>query len=215
MEKYIVFIDFDNTISLIDVFDDLISRFSSQKARCQELEAKWQRQEIGSRRCLEGQIATLAISRKQLDSYLKRVKIDPYFKGLRQFFSTKKIKSIVLSDNFNYVVKNILSQRGVNHLPIFSNQLWFSRGRIKVKFPFQNRRCHACGHCKKETIEHQLKNGFKVVYIGDGRSDFCPAKFADIIFAKGELLEYCRKEKIACLAYRNFKDIQRYFKKIF
>ena len=41
----------------------------------------------------------------------------------------------------------------------------------------------------------------RVIFIGDGRSDICPARNADIVFAKTGLLSYLRDAGIPCLAY--------------
>ena len=46
-----------------------------------------------------------------------------------------------------------------------------------------------------------------IVYIGDGYSDFCAVKFADIVFAKGELQTKCQNENISYYLYKNFDDI--------
>ena len=48
-----------------------------------------------------------------------------------------------------------------------------------------------------------------IVYVGEGYSDRCPVRFADVIFAKDDLLQYCRKENIPHYEYATFADIQR------
>jgi 2-hydroxy-3-keto-5-methylthiopentenyl-1-phosphate phosphatase len=53
-----------------------------------------------------------------------------------------------------------------------------------------------------------------IVYIGEGYSDRCPARFADIIFAKDELLRFCQRENISYFAYATFADIQDRMKDI-
>jgi 2-hydroxy-3-keto-5-methylthiopentenyl-1-phosphate phosphatase len=50
-----------------------------------------------------------------------------------------------------------------------------------------------------------------VVYIGEGYSDRCPSRYADVIFAKDDLLNYCRTENIPCIAWRSFADVQKRF----
>ena len=54
-KNLIVFFDFDNTIANIDVVDDMLERFSGDDG-WKELEERWQREEIGSRECLKGQV---------------------------------------------------------------------------------------------------------------------------------------------------------------
>ena len=47
-----------------------------------------------------------------------------------------------------------------------------------------------------------------IVYIGEGYSDRCPARYADIVFAKDDLLKFCHRENISYLEYRTFADVQ-------
>ena len=42
-----------------------------------------------------------------------------------------------------------------------------------------------------------------IIYVGDGRSDICPAKEADIVMAKGVLLKYLRSHKLPCVEFNN------------
>jgi 2-hydroxy-3-keto-5-methylthiopentenyl-1-phosphate phosphatase len=47
-----------------------------------------------------------------------------------------------------------------------------------------------------------------IVLVGEGYSDRCPARFADLVFAKDELLSHCRTNGIPYTEYRTFSDIQ-------
>ncbi len=46
-----------------------------------------------------------------------------------------------------------------------------------------------------------------VVYIGDGRSDFCVSARADLLFAKGELADYAMARGQAFQEFTTFHDI--------
>jgi len=46
-----------------------------------------------------------------------------------------------------------------------------------------------------------------VIYIGNGDSDISPAKYAHQIFATGELLAYCRENKLECKPFNDFSEI--------
>ena len=82
-KNFIVFFDFDNTITSIDVIDDMLERFSGDD-KWKDLEKRWQREEIGSLECLKGQVEGIRVDKETLDNYLSKVKIDPYFKKLLQ-----------------------------------------------------------------------------------------------------------------------------------
>ena len=45
------------------------------------------------------------------------------------------------------------------------------------------------------------------IYIGDGRSDFCVAGRADLVFAKDKLADYCSDKNIPFIAFDDFADL--------
>ena len=53
-----------------------------------------------------------------------------------------------------------------------------------------------------------------IVFIGEGYSDRCPARYADIVFAKDELLSYCQQENISYFEYQSFSDITKRLQKM-
>lgn len=211
-KKPTVFFDFDNTISKSDVFDRLLLRFSKDK-RWVELEKKWKEGEIGSRECLEGQLKSIAVTRQKLDKYLARVKLDAYFKRLLKLLESKGIKTVVLSDNFDYILNRILEYNGIKNLKVCSNKLKFSRKKLVPVFHLSGDRCLKCGHCKMSSLFTHTRKGSPMIYVGDGLSDACPSKHVNVVFAKEDLLEYCKRNKMPYIPYRTLKDVYEYFKR--
>lgn len=203
---YSVFFDFDNTIATIDVLDDIIERFSENRD-WEAYEKAWKMGRIGSRECLKGQLKSVRISKKGLLRYLSGVKIDPYFKKVLAVLKENKIRPVILSDNFSFVIKNILKNNAIKGLTVYSNAIRFRKDRIIPSFPHALPSCLRCGNCKKSNL---FKNNFrdKIIYIGDGLSDVCAAKEADIVFGKDDLLRHFRKLKRRCIA---FKDMRRVY----
>jgi 2-hydroxy-3-keto-5-methylthiopentenyl-1-phosphate phosphatase len=52
-----------------------------------------------------------------------------------------------------------------------------------------------------------------VVFIGDGYSDMCVSGYADVVFAKNQLLSYCKSSQIPCISYNAFSDILDWYRK--
>ena len=56
----------------------------------------------------------------------------------------------------------------------------------------------------------------KIIYIGDGHSDICPSRCADLVFAKDVLLQTCEEEGTANYRpFHDFGEISRYLKENF
>ncbi|MFH1879076.1 MAG: MtnX-like HAD-IB family phosphatase [Candidatus Omnitrophota bacterium] len=214
MKNYIVFFDFDNTITSYDVIDDMLSRFSVND-KWISLEAQWKRGEIDSRKCLKGQVREIRLTKRSLDRYLDNVTLDPYFKKVMALLESKNIKVIILSDNFDYIVNRILRNNNINGVDVYTNSLKIIGDRLIPGFPFTNKKCGRCGHCKKDNLIANSPNGARTIYIGDGLSDTDPAQCADIVFAKDELMRYFMDRRLQCIPFNSLKDVYKYFKENF
>ncbi len=211
-KNYTVFFDFDNTITTYDVIDDMLLWFSRDN-RWINLEKKWKRGKISSRECLKGQIEGIRITQKALDGYLSKIKIDPYFKELIQFLRSRGVKVVILSDNFDKVLKCVFGHHRIKGLEIYSNKVELTRDKLVLSFPYANKHCLLCAHCKKKSLLANIKNGSTSVYIGDGMSDVCASQQVDQVFAKADLLKYYKGNRLKCTPFKNLKDVYRFFKR--
>ena len=47
------------------------------------------------------------------------------------------------------------------------------------------------------------------VYVGDGLSDRCPCTYSELVFAKGDLLDFCKANDVDHVEFKNFRDVER------
>jgi len=211
-KKRIVFFDFDNTITVSDVFDDIIVRFSKDDG-WKVLEEKWRRNEIGSRDCLKGQIEGIRVTKRELDEYLATIKLDPFFKKLAELLDSKNIRTVILSDNFDYVLNGVLKAYGLDkNFEVYCNSVKLEGDRMIPSFPFMNSKCGHCGHCKKTSLGKIASDGEALFYIGDGLSDRCASKNVDTVFAKSDLKDYLKKEGVWHIPFEDLEDVYEHFK---
>jgi len=120
----------------------------------------------------------------------------------------------------DYYIRRILEANGVGKVPFFSNELILenvpaSPGvRMRGVFPYTDETCDRCACCKRNHILTLSGEDDIIVYIGEGYSDRCPSRYADVVFAKSELLEYCRAEGIPAREYTDFSDVQSGLEKL-
>jgi len=206
------FVDFDNTITVGDVLNDLIERYSIN-SEWVVLERAWQLGEITTKQCLSGQMKGLRVSKEELAKFLKTVEIDPHFKRLIALLREWETEPIIVSDNFEPLIRIILENHGIKDIPVYANHLKFYKDRLFPSFPYQNPDCSFCAHCKKIHFMddvHSKEN--PIVYIGDGRSDICAAKEADLVFAKDTLLEYFKQHRLCCIEIDDLRTVFQYLK---
>jgi 2,3-diketo-5-methylthio-1-phosphopentane phosphatase len=210
---YRVFIDFDNTITCGDVLDGLIERFAADE-RWRELESEWAAGRLGARACLEGQLLTLRGSWPEFRRHLAGVELDPGFGALRDLLRGAGVELTVLSDNFDLFIAEIMLRCGFTEVPVHANHVEFAADRLRPSFPYLNPDCPDCAHCKKTHFVPRRGDRRRVVYIGDGRSDICPARHADIVFAKSGLLAYLQGAGIPCRAFGHLAEVAADLQKI-
>ena len=211
LSAYGVFFDFDNTVTGFDVLDDIIERFSVDE-KWVALEEAWVAGRIGSRECLQGQMESVRITKDALSAYLSKVKVDPFFKDLLSFLRREGVRPVIVSDSFSFLIKTILKANGITGLKIYSNALRFSGDRLIPVFPHRALACSDCANCKKAHVSNHGAQDKMKLYIGDGLSDVCPAKGADLVFAKGKLLAHLQEKNIPCVEFRGLGDVFRYLK---
>ncbi len=207
-----VFMDFDNTVSTFDVLDDLIKRFSIDK-NWLIYEKLWKEGTIGSRECLIGQLKSVRISRKDLMTYLKTIKIDLGFRKLLTLLKKYRLRPVILSDSFSYLIKKILNNSGIKGLKIYANEIKIEGDRLIPSFPYSDKSCLRCAHCKKRHLLKKALQNKTIIYVGDGLSDVCPSRVAHVVFAKGGLINHLGKEKISCIPFKQLEDVYSYLKR--
>lgn len=201
-----IFVDFDGTISRNDTTDLILEQFADH--RWIDVETAWQQGEIGSRECMAAQVALLRVTPEAFNLAVRRIEIDPGFAAFLQVCEDVSMPVVILSDVLDLVADAVLHHAGVK-LPVFSNQLnWVGGDRWSLSFPHAKPDCaSAAGNCKCSRMLSRRNQGGPRVLIGDGRSDYCGAAEADVVFAKGRLASYCQRKRIPHIPFEDFDDL--------
>ncbi len=198
--------DFDGTISTEDVTDSLLQRFG--RDGWQALEDAWERGEIGSRECMKGQIALLDMDRGALDAHLATLAIDPHFAAFVRAARDGGMPVQVVSDGIDHAIHQVLQRHGLGDLPVIANRLVQTGPRSwQLQSPWASAHCvRASGNCKCERLAEQKLQVDRVLYVGDGSSDFCVSGKADFVLAKHRLIDHCRAQGIAHAPFTGFDE---------
>ncbi len=206
-----VFFDFDNTLTKTDVLDDILKTFSIND-QWMALEKAWIDGAIGTKECLVGQLKGVRVTKKELCRYLANVGLDPYCYKIFSFLKKEGVPPVILSDNFSPIVEEILKHQAIDGVKVYGNALRFYKDRIIPSFPYDNPFCPSCAHCKKIHLSRDKNEDKLIVYVGDGRSDFCPAQVSDVVFAKDGLAEHLSEEGKDFIPYKDLGAVHDYFK---
>lgn len=198
-----VTLDFDGTITQSDTVDAIHESFALPPWR--EIEALWEDGTIGAADCMTRQAALLRVASADLDTFLDAVAVDWGLSGLLRACARAGVPVTVVSDGYDRAVRRVLERMGAGHLPVLANRLEPAGGdRWRLSFPHRAEGC-AAGTCKcaqAASAQQPL-----TMLVGDGRSDRCLARRADLVFAKGGLAAWCRAERIAHIAIARLDDV--------
>ncbi len=196
-----MFVDFDGTIALEDTTDVILERFADPQWRA--IESDWLAGLIGSRECMARQVDLIRARPEQLDELAKDIPLDPHFLDFSALCRNQGIPLTVVSDGLDRVATAMLQRAGAN-VPVLANRLeWLGKDRWRLAFPYSADDCRAAsGNCKCRAVGKEP--GTIRILVGDGRSDFCAAETADLVFAKGALAEHCHSKGLTYSTFGNF-----------
>ena len=209
----IFIVDFDGTISTKDTVDEALEAFGVDKEEIARIEDAWVQGRIGSKECLSEQFKQTRLTPDEFLNFARSVQIDPAFKDFYKAAS-KNHEVYIVSDGLDALIGEVFKLNGLSDVKFFANHVvWEKQSRISLQFPFSQATCaQQSGVCKCAVAQQQRgEDASKIVMIGDGRSDFCVAGMADMVFAKKSLKKHCVEKNIPHIAYETFAEINDYF----
>jgi 2,3-diketo-5-methylthio-1-phosphopentane phosphatase len=202
-----VLLDFDGTISLADVGDELLRTLVADQALVRHMDELYLEGSKGSRELIAWDMEVLPRDAGRL---LHEVDALPLDESLRELVATVRDAGgalEVVSDGVGFHVQRMLDRAGLPDLPVATNAAVLGAGGAGVTFPYGHPSCLVCGTCKRERIWRHRAAGRAVVFVGDGPSDRYAAHHADVIFAKASLAAWCEVENVAYEPWERLSDV--------
>ncbi|HOJ02980.1 MAG TPA: MtnX-like HAD-IB family phosphatase [Bacteroidota bacterium] len=201
-----IFTDFDGTVAPMDVGEELFRHFCGEAHLRATLHA-WEAGELSGvamyRRLLAG---ARGLTREALRGFLDGMHIDAHFAAFAHWCETEGYPLVVLSDGFDAYIEPLLLRAGVR-VALRCNEMRFDGDEVVLHFPHADERCRETANCKSNHVALLSRDEDRVVYIGDGRSDFAAAEYADLVFARGRLEPWCQERNITFRRFENFRDV--------
>jgi len=201
-----LYIDFDFTITTDDVGNRFYTYFSDGEN--EPLVRQWLKREISSYTCLTEEARLCHGTLEEYQAYVDKFEIDPGFPDLIRFCEREGIPLEILSDGLDFYIERILRKYGIDGITYYANHADISADGLKITLPYWTPNCPECGNCKGERIKTMRQDGDTIIYIGDGFSDLCAVKQADLIFAKDDLADYLRQNSKDFIEYNNLEEVR-------
>ena len=199
-------IDFDGTLSVGDTVDAMLERFADD--RWEDLETDWLDGKITAIECMKQQLDLVEVDQVTLENFFRGIQLDASFIPFHKYISQFS-KVAIVSDGLDHAIDVATRNAAIPAMPIYANKLSFKPNGVSISYPYQNPDCKAGNGVCKCQIAEKLSAGVggPVVLVGDGKSDYCLAKYADVVFAKGKLITHCEKENIPFRRFQTFAEV--------
>lgn len=182
-------IDYDGTISLTDVTDQVMAEHVP--GVWEEAAALYDAGRMGSRRLMAWEMDLVEADPAALLATAAEQPHDPGFVPFVRAAQAAGIPIEIVSDGFGFFIRPALEALGVGELPVVTARTVFTGRRARLEFPNGHPTCRVCGTCKRQRVLAHRAAGRRVVFIGDGESDRYAAGYADVVFAKRLLERIC------------------------
>lgn len=205
MTKTLIQCDFDDTVTYKDISFLLLDAFAGAEWR--EYLEKYQdgRITVGEFNSLS--FGMVKAGRREMLEYIKdRALLRPGFQQCARFCREKGFRLVIVSNGLDFYIAEILKSLGLNDIEYHAAETQFDPEGLKVRY------VGADGTVldrdfKLSWVKKFLSEGYRIVYIGDGNSDFVPAQQCHYIFATASLLKHCQRNGVACTPFTDFNDI--------
>jgi len=203
--KPLIVVDFDGTISVDEVSLALMEEFG---------EDDWTvpfnlhvAGEITLPELMSRQFAMIRRPKEELVRFVQETTtVRPGFEKFVRFCNAQDVPINICSAGMDIYVEATLAMLDIPPVPIgVVGKSRFGEDGIDVRFP-QGRD----GLDFKATfVKNKQDEGYHVIYVGDGISDFGAARVADFVFARDSLLDLCRESGLSHMPFDDFHDVQR------
>jgi 2-hydroxy-3-keto-5-methylthiopentenyl-1-phosphate phosphatase len=136
--------------------------------------------------------------------------------GLRAFFTELRARggeSAIVSAGIREAIEAFWEREQLPPMELFASELVGegpdSGPPYHLEFSDALGDCPRCGprSCKAAILHRLRRPGDVVLVFGDGPSDVCPAREADLVFARGYLAKRCAQEKLEWRPLTDFGEV--------
>ena len=214
----LVMSDFDGTITKRDtgwvVFDPRGLKVAW------DCEYGWRDREISSIECLAGQWGLVDLKPDEMLALIDTLETDERFPEFVTRARAAGAEVVVASDGLSFYLDRLLKRMGFeicegdpepgerrDCITRYVNLAELTDEGVKITFPHSNEGCLQCGNCKTAHLSRLQLKYDRVIYIGDGYSDRCPALQSDIVFAKHHLADLMTEHGVEYIPFGSFGDV--------
>jgi 2-hydroxy-3-keto-5-methylthiopentenyl-1-phosphate phosphatase len=199
--------DFDGTITEEDVSFMLLDAFAPGDWR--EWLQHYREHKISVGEFNTRAFAMVKASRAELLEVARdKVRLRAGLHELVGYCRSRGFRFVIVSNGLDFYITAILKDAGLGDIEVYAAKTRFYRRGLKVQYIGPDS-TPLISDFKEAYTRAFLRQGYRVVYVGNGPSDIAPAVHAHHIFATDGLLDGCREMSLECTPFNDLNDIVR------
>lgn len=205
VSKTLVQCDFDGTITEEDISFLMLDAFADGDWK--QLFQEYEDGKISVGRCNTLAFAMVKADRQSLlEIVMSKMKVRSGFHELVACCRRKGFRFVVVSNGLDFYIEKILSDIGLADIEAFAAKTQFHPEGLTVQYigPDGNQ---LDSDFKVAYVNSFLREGYRIIYAGNGNSDIAPARQCSHIFATGALLDHCQQTNLDCTPFTDFSEV--------
>jgi 2,3-diketo-5-methylthio-1-phosphopentane phosphatase len=204
-------VDFDGTVAEKDASYGILEKYAV--GDWYSIEEKAYAHEITILEALKVQAEMVKVSLEEAEMFLKdNIRMREGFGEFAEWCRSNSIPIEICSDGFDFTIEILLEHWNLDWIPFTSNKTVPSKQGTTIEFPHHRNDCPINANCKCSHLERLKEKNETIIFIGDGTTDECVSKKADIIYARDKLLEICRRDNTPCTPWDSWADLLKEIK---
>ena len=206
LARLLVLLDYDGTVTAHECNDLVFQNLTGDAWR--EPEEALHRGLIGHAECFTRQVAMVNVPRAQfIDETIRSAELAPGFREFLRALHEAGTRTAIVSAGFRETIEAVWLHNALPPVELFASELIGEQPPFRVAYNPALGDCPVCGAgaCKGALARSMRRPADVLAVFGDAHSDLCMAREADVIFARGTLVELCEREGLVCHELRDYR----------
>ncbi|SMC29129.1 Haloacid Dehalogenase superfamily, subfamily IB, phosphoserine phosphatase-like/2,3-diketo-5-methylthio-1-phosphopentane phosphatase [Clostridium acidisoli DSM 12555] len=204
--KFAFISDFDGTLTEKDFYKIITDEYL--KEECAQMYIDWKKKKIKDVDYLGYVFGNIRRSEEQIYEDIMKIKLDPFAVEFIKNINDNGGDFIVVSAGTGYYIDKVFKNNHIENVKVYTNKGVFKDNGIHFLLDENSEFYSEIYGIDKMKVVNKLKGEYdKIFYAGDSQPDVKAALLADVVFAKGELIEFLKEEGKEYIEFNNFKDI--------
>lgn len=203
--------DFDGTLTDKDFYKIIMDDYL--KDECKEKYNAWKAKKIKDIEYLGYVFKNIKRKEEEIDEDIMKISLDPFVGEFVDNIGAAGGEFIVVSAGSTYYIEKVFHRHGIEGVKIYSNKGVFKDEGIHFDLDETSEFYSPVYGIDKAKVVSKLKKEYnKVFYAGDSHPDLEAAILADVIFARGSLVELLEKKNKEFIEFKNFNEVWTFIK---